>query len=131
MSSSTVAMVLVPVASADLRAVPLGSAAWVASTPEMQSTVSAARAAGLAVTELFPRGKQPVQWLLNHLDSLDQHYNELSQKPPYSELLVFGVSPTPEVDAWLREFGFGLATSQRYGLSASKSGTVALPEVAG
>ena len=123
MNSSTVAMVLVPVALADFWVVPPGSSAWVASTPEMQGSVSAARASGLAVTELFPKGEHPVQWLLNHLDSLDQHHNEVGQQTPYSELLIFGVSPSPEVGAWLREFGFGQATTEPFGLSARKNGT--------
>ena len=119
-------MVLVPVSIADLQAMPSGSSAWVASTPEMQGTVKAARACGLAVTELFPRGEHPVQWFLNHLDSLDQHHNESSQRPPYSELLVFGLEPTPEVDAWLRGFGFGAATLEPFGFSASKNGPSAM-----
>lgn len=123
-------MVLVPAASADLQVVPRGSAAWVASTPEMQSTIFAARASGLAVTELFPRSTPLVQQFLDHLDSLDQHHNELAQQPPYSELLVFGVSPSPEVSAWLREFGFGPPAVEPFGFSASKNAASPMPGAA-
>ncbi len=121
MSCSTVAMVLSPAASSDLQVVPRGASAWVAATPEMQSTLLAARASGLAITELVPKRPLPLQQFFDHLDSLDQHHNELSQQSPYSELLVFGVFPSPEVNAWLGEFGFGPPTAQPFGLSASKN----------
>jgi len=86
----------------------------------MQSTLAAAKRAGLLVTELYPNGSSPDHWLFNHLDSVDQHHNEFSQKPGYTELLVFGVPISPTITELLQEFGFVSSASESFGFSASK-----------
>ena len=121
MPFAAVALVLAPTSESALRELPVGTPAWVASTPEMQATLAAARRSELAVTELFPNGASPTQWLHNHLDSLDQHHNEFSQTPAYTELLVFGVEHAPELMPLLTEFGFVSATPRPFGFAASKA----------
>src|SRR5688500_14171624 len=101
MSSDVVAIVLAPASETALRSIPLGAPTWMASTPEMQPTVLLAKHIGLSVTELFPNGASPTQWLLNHLDSVDQHHNEFSQTRPYTKLLVFGVPLSPALASFL------------------------------
>lgn len=120
MPSIVVAMVLAPTSEFSLRTLPIGIPAWVASTPQMQSTVVAAKSAGLAVTELSPNGTSPTEWLQNHLDSLDQHHNEFSQAQPYTELWVFGVEHTPDLFPFLAEFGFSSSAPTEFGFLACK-----------
>ena len=120
MQSSAVAVVLVPTNESTLRQLAPGTPAWVASTPEMQSTLAAARRAELLVTELYPSGSSPDQWLFNHLDSVDQHHNEFSQKPGYTELFVFGVQISASITPLLQEFGFVSSAPESFGFSASK-----------
>ena len=121
MQSSAVALILAPESEATLRQLPPGTTAWIACTPEMQSTLAAAKRAELIVTELFPNGSSPREWLFNHLDSVDQHHNEFSQKPAYTELLVFGVTMSPSIAPLLQEFGFVSSSHESFGFSASKS----------
>jgi len=121
MSSLSVAVVLAPSSKSELRAIPHGTPTWIASTPELQSTIALARRLGLTVTELFPNGTSAWEWLSNHLDSVDQHHNEFSQDPPYSKLLVFGVKLSAAVEPLLSPFGFSSATAEAYGFSAIKS----------
>jgi hypothetical protein len=120
MQSSAVALVLAPASESTLRHLAPGTPAWVASTPEMQSTLAAAKSAELVVTELYPNGSSPDQWLFNHLDSVDQHHNEFSQNPGYSELIVFGLPISPSITKLLQEFGFVHSASEPFGFSASK-----------
>jgi hypothetical protein len=120
MQSLVVAFIVAPTAESSLRGLPPGTPAWVASTPEMQVTLAAARRAGLVITELHPNGKSPTQWLFNHLDSVDQHHNELSQNPPYTTLLVFGLPLSPSLSPLLQAFGFVSSSPETYGFSASK-----------
>ncbi len=120
MQSSAVALVLAPASESTLRTLTPGTPAWVVSTPEMQSTLAAAKRAELLVTELFPNGSSPDQWLFNHLDSLDQHHNEFSQRPGYTELLVFGVTISPSIMELLQEFNFVHSAPEAFGFSASK-----------
>lgn len=122
-------MVLAPISHEALSAVPHGSPAWIASTPEMRNTVRAATEIGLVVTELFTNGDTPSEWLFNHLDSVDQHHNEFGQQPPYSELLVFGVASSAEIMSWLKQFGFCEVNSEPFGFSARKLTSSALREV--
>jgi hypothetical protein len=129
MSHPTVAMVLAPITHEALSAVPHGSPAWIASTPEMRNTVRAATAIGLVVTELVTNGDASREWLFNHLDSVDQHHNEFSQQPPYSELLVFGVASSAEIESWLQQFGFCEVQSEPFGFSARKQTSSASKEV--
>ena len=120
MQSSAVALVLAPASESTLRHLAPGTPAWVASTPEMQSTLAAAKRAELLVTELYPNGSSPEQWLFSHLDSVDQHRNEFSQKPGYTELLAFGVPISPSITQLLQEFGFVHSAPESFGFSASK-----------
>ena len=121
MPSVTVALVLAPSSEASLRQLPAGTPAWIASTPEMQPTLAAARRVGLQVTELYPNGNSPLAWLSNHLDTVDQHHNEFSQTPPYTRLAVFGLGVSPELEPLLREFGFVSTTAQSFGFVALKA----------
>jgi hypothetical protein len=121
MQSSAVALVLAPASESTLRSLAAGTTAWIASTPEMQPTIAAAKRAGLLVTELHPHGSSPAQWLVNHLDSVDQHHNEFSQNPGYTELLVFGVPMSPSLTPLLQEFGFVSSSAESFGFCASKS----------
>ncbi len=120
MPSIAIAMVLAPTDESWLHTLPIGIPAWVASTPQMQPTLEAAKRVGLVVTELFPNGTSPTEWLQNHLDSLDQHHNEFSQSQPYTELWVFGVEHTPDLTPFLAEFGFASSTPTAFGFLASK-----------
>ena len=122
MSGSTVALVLVPGRERDLQSLPSGTPVWVASVEAMKSTLAAANASGLLVTELIPNGEGPLQWIHNHLDSLDQHHNEFSGDVPgpYRRLLVFGLAPSTDLDALLGVFGFAPASPEPYGFSAVK-----------
>lgn len=120
MHASTVALVLAPASDSTFRRLAAGTPAWIASTPGMQATLAAARRAGLLVTELHPNGSSPTQWLFNHLDSVDQHHNESSQEPGYTELLVFGVPMSAAIPPLLREFGFVSSSPEPFGFSASK-----------
>jgi hypothetical protein len=72
------------------------------------NTAAAAEAAqnGLSFTVLYVNGKTSEEWCLNHLDTVDQHHNEYSQKPGYSVLHVVGTPLTPRIEAYLPEFGF-------------------------
>ena len=120
MQSLVVALILAPAAESSLRVLPPGTPAWVASTPEMQVTLAAARRAELLITELHPNGTSPTQWFSNHLDSVDQHHNEFSQTPPYTTLLVFGLPLSPSLVPLLQEFGFVSTSPEPFGFSASK-----------
>ena len=120
MQSLIVALVLAPTDESSLRALPPGTPAWVAFTPEMQVTLAVAKRAELLITELHPNGATPTQWLSNHLDSVDQHHNEFSQNPPYTTLLVFGLPLSPTFEPLLREFGFMSSSPEPFGFSASK-----------
>jgi len=86
----------------------------------MRTTLEAAENAKLLVTQLFPNGATPMEWLFNHLDSVDQHHNEFSQTPPYSELLVFGVPLSASLQPLLQEFGFVISWPEPFGFGASK-----------
>ena len=127
MPVTAVALILKPVAESLLKQLPPLTATWIASNPEMQSTIAAAHSMGLEVTELFPNGDTPAQWLSNHLDSLDQHYNQFSQQPPYSQLLVFGVSHSPSLLQFLSEFGFKTSHPTPFGFIVSKLPHQAMP----
>ena len=120
MQSVVVALILAPSSEDTLRRLPVGTPTWIASTPEMQTTMEAAESAKLQITQLYPNGTMPMQWLVNHLDSVDQHHNEFSQTPPYSELLVFGVPHSPSLLPLLNEFGFVIAWPEPFGFGASK-----------
>jgi hypothetical protein len=120
MSSLSVAVVLAPSSESELLAIPSGAPTWIASAPELESTITLAKQLGLPVTELVPNGKSALEWLFNHLDSVDQHHNEFSQDPPYSKLLVFGVHLSAAVDALLSPFGFSVTMAESYGFSAIK-----------
>ena len=120
MQSLVVALILTPTTESSLRVIPPGTPTWVASTPEMQVTVAAAKRAELLITKLLPNGTSPTQWLFNHLDSLDQHHNEFSQSPPYTTLLLFGLPLLPSLAPLLQEFGFVSSSPETFGFSASK-----------
>jgi hypothetical protein len=124
MSTASVAIVLSPCSEAELCAIPLRTPSWIVAKPEFQSTIRSANKLGLVVTELFPNGNCPVEWLYNHLDSVDQHHNDFSQDPPYARLLVFGVRLSPDLEPFLSTFGFGLTREEPFGFSAFKT----LPE---
>ena len=120
MQPVVVALVLAPSSEETLRRLPIETPVWIASTPEMQATIEAAENAKLQITLLYPNGTTPTQWLVNHLDSVDQHHNELSQMPPYSKLLVFGVAHSSSLLPLLQEFGFVIAWPESFGFGASK-----------
>ena len=79
---------------------------WAVSSPANLAAAENAWRAGLSFTVLSVNGESPEDWLVNHIDSVDQHHNEFSQRPGYSSLRVVGASLSPRVESCLREFGF-------------------------
>jgi hypothetical protein len=93
---------------------------WAVNSPANSDAASKARAAGSSITLLFVNGKTSEEWFLKHLDSVDQHHNEYSQKPGYSVLKVIGMPLTPRIEAYLPEFGFIKCELTQEGFNAYK-----------
>lgn len=131
MSPKSVAFVLGPVDAHALSQMPKGTPLWIVSTPEMASSVALAKNTGLPVTELFPNGTSPDQWFLHHLDTVDQHHNDFSQSPGYTQLLVLGLALTSSLQEFASQFGFQVFRSAALGFVASKHSPPSHSGVAG
>ena len=83
-----------------------GNPVWAVSSPANLAAAETARHVGLSFTVLKVNGASPEDWLVNHIDSVDQHHNEFSQRSAYSLLRVVGASLSPRVQSCLQEFGF-------------------------
>jgi len=94
---------------------------WAVSSPANLLAADHARKNGRSFTVLTVKGDTPEVWLMNHIDSVDQHYNEFSQRPGYSVLRVVGVSLSPQVQSYLGEFGFVHFNSEPEGFCARKT----------
>ena len=79
---------------------------WLVNSPHNAQAANAGRAEGLNVTLLTANGLSPEDWLLNHLETVDQHHNEHAEPIGYSELQVIGVGLTRRIEQYLPEFGF-------------------------
>jgi hypothetical protein len=98
---------------------PANDAVWIIDSPTNVQALS--RAEGRNWTVLYVNGNSPQEWLLNHADSVDQHHNEFSCSPAYSQLHVVGVTLNRVVEDHLRQFGFCVFAIQADGLIASKA----------
>jgi hypothetical protein len=98
-----------------------GCPVWAVSSPTNEATSKRARAAGLSFTLLTASGATREEWLINHIDSLDQHHNEFSQTPGYKALRVVGTPATQRVQEWFGEFGFTTFNAESNGFVAHKA----------
>jgi hypothetical protein len=93
---------------------------WLVDSPHNAEAERLGRAEGLNVTLLTANGQSPEEWLLNHLDSVDQHHNEQAGTVGYSELQVVGVGLTRRIEQYLPEFGFAQWAPTAEGFVAKK-----------
>jgi hypothetical protein len=102
---------------------------WVCSTPENRPHVERARGAQPArpsiehgvTTFNVSDTDSPEEMLVGILDTVDIHHGEYSHSPPWSELEVYGASPTPAVRAALAEFGVRAFSGTKRGFHCSRS----------
>ena len=55
------------------------------------------------------------------MDNIELHHGHCSQAPPFRELEVFGLTPTPTVEQVLLAFGFALKETTTTGFLAERS----------
>lgn len=94
---------------------------WIVESEANAAFIQRCQRSGRSVISLTTNGPTAEAWLLNHIDTIDQHHNEFSQAPPYRHLQVIGGSLTSRVEAWFREFGFDVFTEGIDGFRCSKA----------
>jgi len=122
-ASRTVAFVLDPRIGIALKRLATRMPVWLVASSENLRAIEKVEGCPRVrcdVTPVYVNGNGAEEWLVNHVDTVDQHHNQFSQDPPYDTLEVVGCVLTERVRDTLSGLGFRNFASRKGGFVASK-----------